>query len=245
MRLLIQLPTLNRPDKFLSVLDKYVNKASGHWIDNKRCVNLFFNINCDIDDDSMNNDTMRDKISEIFKQNSFAEYELHYDKDTEKISSINAHIDDFWIDCDIIVCASDDMVPQVNNWDWEIIWAMGEHFPDGDGCVHFNDGHTDGKLITFSILGKKLYDHFGYIYHPDYKSLYCDDEFTREVTRMGKVAYIDKVIIKHEHYGEEGNINSGDFDLAAKKTLHYSGRDQFVFNKRKELGFPRNKITND
>jgi hypothetical protein len=243
MKLLIQFPTLDRPHKFVSVLDEYVNKASGHWHDNKRCVSLFFNINCDIDDTSMNNALMKYKINEIFKQNSFADYQIHYDKDTDKIGAINAHVDE--VDFDIVVCASDDMIPQMNNWDIEIASAMGQHFPNLDGCVHFNDGHTDGKLITFSILGKKLYDHFGYIYHPDYKSLYCDDEFTREVTRMDKVAYIDKTIVKHEHYGEKGNINSGDLDFSAKKTLHYSGRDQQVFKMRQGLGFPKERITLD
>ena len=62
---------------------------------------------------------------------------------------------------------------------------------------------------------------------------------------MGRVKYIDHVIIKHEHYGEKDNSNSGDFDLSAQKTLYYSGRDQMVFEKRKELGFPKQKITND
>ena len=62
---------------------------------------------------------------------------------------------------------------------------------------------------------------------------------------MGKEQYIDKVIITHEHYSVEGTQNEGDFDLAAQKTLHYSGRDHQVFNKRKELGFPVGRITND
>jgi hypothetical protein len=243
MKLLIQFPTLDRPHKFVRVLNEYVNKASGHWYDNKRCESLFFNINCDADDVSMNNALMKYTISEIFKHNSFADYQINYDKDTDKISAINAHVDD--IDFDIVVCASDDMIPQVNNWDIEIASAMGQHFPNLDGCVHFNDGHTDGQLITFSILGRKLYDHFGYIYHPDYKSLYCDDEFTREVTRMDKVAYIDRVIIKHEHYGEEGNSNSGDLDFAAQKTLHYSGRDGHVFELRQSKGFPKERVTLD
>ena len=62
---------------------------------------------------------------------------------------------------------------------------------------------------------------------------------------MGKEKYIDKVIIRHEHYGEEGNSNSGDFDASAQKTLKYSGRDQMVFERRKQLAFPKQRITND
>ena len=62
---------------------------------------------------------------------------------------------------------------------------------------------------------------------------------------MDKVKYIDKIIIKHEHYGEEGNVNSGDFDLAAEKTLRYAGRDGQVFQLRQSKGFPRERITLD
>ena len=99
--------------------------------------------------------------------------------------------------------------------------------------------------MTFSILGRELYKEFGYIYHPDYKSLYCDNEFTEEINRMGKIAYIDKEIVRHEHYAEQGSIKSGDLDYAAKKTLHYSGRDAIVYEKRKKLGFPKGRITSD
>jgi hypothetical protein len=119
------------------------------------------------------------------------------------------------------------------------------YFPDLDGALHYSDGYQKNKLITLSILGRKLYDYFGYIYHPDYKSLYCDNEFTQEVYRLDKVKYIDHVIIKHEHYGEKDNSNSGDFDLSAQKTLYYSGRDQMVFQRRQQLAFPKERTTHD
>ncbi len=168
---------------------------------------------------------------------------IWFDKNTNKISAINDHIKGK--DFDVVVCASDDMVPKAWGWDNEIAIAMNQHFPDLDGCVHFNDGNTDGELITFSILGKKLYERFGYIYHPDYKSLYCDNEFTEEVRKSNSEKYIDKIIISHEHWSIEGTENAGEVDLAVQKTLHYSGRDKQVFDRRKELGFPKQRITND
>jgi hypothetical protein len=240
MKILVQFPTLGRPDKFLNCLSKYVAMSSGNN-------SIKYNINCDIYDGTMNDQEIIDKIKDIFAQQkgniNSATYKINFDKNTDKISAINNHIQEN--EFDVVVCASDDMVPKVEDWDMHISQAMSTWFPDLDGCVHFNDGNTNGKLITFSILGRKLYDHFGYIYHPDYKSLYCDDEFTHEVRRLGKEKYIDNVIIAHEHYSIEGTINSGDFDYAAQKTLYYSGRDQSVFNERKRLGFPKVKITND
>ena len=204
---------------------------------------IFFNINCDANDDTMTNQRVQETIKFILESRNEIDGVINYDHNTEKISAINANIEGK--DFDIVICASDDMVPKVYSWDQKIVYAMKEHFPDLDGCVHFDDGNTNGDLITFSILGRKLYEHFGYIYHPDYKSLYCDDEFTQAVRALGKEKYIDQVIISHEHYSVEGTENHGDLDFAAQKTLHYSGRDQLVFNKRKELGFPKYRITED
>jgi hypothetical protein len=236
MKLLIQFPTYGRAEKFCRVLEQYVQTCSSHN-------ELFFNINCDSADLTMTQPPVVSKINMILSKKDNVNGKINYDSNTNKISAINDHIDGQ--DFDIVICASDDMVPKVHAWDNEIAIAMKQHFPDLDGCVHFNDGNTNGELITFSILGRKLYDNFGYIYHPDYKSLYCDDEFTQEVKRIGKEKYIDKVIISHEHWSVKGSENHNQTDVAVQKTLYYSGRDQVVFNRRKELGFPKEKITND
>jgi len=236
MNILIQFPTYNRPEKFLRVLNRYIETISPHH-------QIFFNINCDGADLTMTNNYIQDMIKVELDKMPNVDGVINYDHNTNKISAINDHIEGK--DFDIVICASDDMVPKAWGWDNEIAIAMNQHFPDLDGCVHFNDGNTDGELITFSILGKRLYERFGYIYHPDYKSLYCDNEFTEEVRKSNSEKYIDKIIISHEHWSIEGTENNGEVDLAVQKTLHYSGRDQQVFAKRKELGFPKGKITND
>ncbi len=233
MKLLTQFPTYSRPKKFLDVLKQYIETCSEKN-------EIFFNINCDVDDLTMTDQQVVNEIHRLLKVKNNVDGTVWFDKNTDKISAINDHIEGK--DFDVVICASDDMIPKVWYWDVEIANAMNQHFPDLDGCVHFNDGNTNGELITFSILGKKLYDYFGYIYHPDYKSLYCDDEFTQEVKRLDKEKYINKVIIKHDHYSLK---KDSQHDNATVKTLHYSGRDQMVFEKRKELGFPKQKITND
>lgn len=236
MKILLQLPTLGRPEKVLNVLEKYISLSSKKHL-------LHFNINCDKYDPSMNNENIINKIHNLTMSHECISSNVHFDEDTNKIGAINSHIDGLHFD--IVICLSDDMVPKVDNWDDIIATNMEKFFPDTDGCLHFNDGNQGNKLITLSILGKKLYDYFGYIYHPDYKSLYCDDEFTQEVYRLNKVKYIDQIIISHEHYSVEGSVNYGDYDVAAYKTLYYSGRDGDVFQKRKGLGFPKERITND
>jgi hypothetical protein len=252
VKILAQFPTFARPQKFLRCLSSYLNRTSGRH-------SIYFNINCDYDDGTMYNQEIVDQITHEFEiqtrskeskwHDNFCSGQIHFDENTTKISAVNANIDSVpreYKDWDIVIVISDDMIPQIDNWDDYIVEAMIEHYPDLDGCVSFDDGYAEqGGLITFSILGRKLYDHFGYIYHPDYKSLYCDNEFTEEVKRLDKVSYIDKMIIKHEHYAQDGNSNSGDYDASAQKTLYFSGRDGQVFEERKKLGFPKQRITTD
>tara|TARA_B100001939_G_scaffold108349_1_gene93681 strand:- start:218 stop:934 length:717 start_codon:yes stop_codon:yes gene_type:complete len=238
MNILIQFPTYARPDKFLKCLEKYLYMSSSIH-------HLHFNINCDEDDSLCNNSKFVGDVCGLFEEKENCTFSLKFDKNTNKISAINDHIDARFFDFDVVICASDDMIPQQQGWDDVIAKDMNEFFPKLNGALHYFDGYQKESLITLSILGRELYNHFGYIYHPDYKSLYCDNEFTQSVYNLGRVKYIDNLIIKHEHYGEEGNSNSGDFDASAQKTLRYAGRDQVVFERRKQLGFPKQRITND
>lgn len=241
MKLLLQFPTYKRPQKFLRTLTKYLELSSAYH-------DLIFNVNADLEDGDMLSLKMVDCIEHLKERfGQWVHIYLSYFPRSTKISAINNMdgVPRLHNDWDTVICLSDDMIPQVKNWDEKIFNAMEEHFPALDGAIHYNDGYQGNKLITLSILGRKLYEHFGYIYHPDYKSLYCDNEFTQEVYRLGKVKYIDEVIIKHEHYGEKGNTNSGQYDEAAQKTLFYAGRDGQVFERRKALGFPKERITND
>jgi hypothetical protein len=59
------------------------------------------------------------------------------------------------------------------------------------------------KLNTLCIFGRKMYESFGYIYHPSYKSLFCDTELTDRcrVTSHPSCKYVPYCIIRHEHPG--------------------------------------------
>jgi hypothetical protein len=150
-----------------------------------------------------------------------------------KIEAINANMEG--LEFDILVVVSDDMVPRMIHFDDIIVKHMNEYFPDMDGALHYNDGFCGkDQTITLSIMGKKLYDRFGYIYHPSYKSFYCDNEFTDVVRSWRKVKYFPEVIIQHEWkgFGEEA-------DSMYKRNSEYGKGDDITYAKRKELGFPR------
>jgi hypothetical protein len=71
-------------------------------------------------------------------------------------------------------------------------------------------------------MGFPLYKQFGYIYNPEYKSLYCDNEQTEVCHRLGKLAIASYCIIRHEWTNEPfdtlhaRNENKDMYDVDSK-----------------------------
>ena len=223
MKILIKFPTRSRPVKFFYVLDQYIKMA-------KDITKIAFLISMDEDDAEMNNTIVKEKL-EIYK--NFIKIVYFYGNSKTKMQAINADMENVngW---DIVLLASDDMVPVENGYDEIIRQDMTAHFNDTDGVLWYNDGGQN-NINTLCILGKKYYERFGYIYHPDYISLWCDNEFTDVSVNLNKVYRSDKVIIEHKHPAWQKT----SYDALYAKNESYFGIDQQTYTKRKELGFPK------
>jgi len=218
-KILIKFPTRNRPEKFFSVLDEYIKKANNL---NK----IAFLITLDNDDESMKKNIHR--LEEYKKKCKL----IYFFGDSKtKIQAINADIDKVsgW---DIILLASDDMVPVVDGYDDIIRKDMNDFFRDMDGVLWYNDGGQN-NINTLSILGKKYYDKFGYIYHPDYVSLWCDNEFTDVSVQLNRVYKSDRVIIEHKH----PVYQKTNYDELYIRNESYMHHDQKTYEKRKAKNF--------
>jgi len=101
---------------------------------------------------------------------------------------------------DILLLASDDMIPIVAGYDEIIRSNMHKHYPTTDGVLWFNDGFQGNGLNTLSIMGRRYYQRFGYIYNPIYHTLWCDKEFTDISILLGRQTYFPEVIIEHRHF---------------------------------------------
>ncbi len=161
MKLLIKFPTRNRPSQFTKTLDRYVD-----FLEDK---SVKIVVSCDLDDETMRTTEIKKNIS------NYKNVEINYSNNRSKIEAVNSNIDLY--DFDIVLLASDDMVPEIKGFDQIIIEKMKVHYPDTDGVLWFNDGYQGDKLNTLCILGKKYFDRFNYIYHPEYLSVWCDNEF--------------------------------------------------------------------
>jgi hypothetical protein len=217
MNLIIKFPTRGRADKFLNVLNRYIE-----FMDDKSTKII---VSCDNDDETMKQGYVMDELS------SMENVTVVFGDSKTKIEACNADMED--VDFDIVLLASDDMVPQVRGYDTIIKEAMEDYFPDTDGVLWFNDGYQSRAMNTLCILGKKYYDRFSYIYHPDYISLWCDNEFTVVANMLGRQKYFEQVIIQHQHpaagFGENDNLyNEND---------KYNNADMSTFMRRQQNRF--------
>jgi len=219
MKLLIKFPTRNRKNKFFKVLKQYQNLCEDFD-------NTFFLITLDNDDETMN----PSEVGNIF--GTFKNVKVVYGNSDSKIHAINRDIElvDEW---DIVLLASDDMTPKVKGYDNIIRNRMKEYYPDTDGILWFNDGHQGNKLNTLSILGKKYYDRFGYIYQPEYKSVWSDNEFMMVGNLLGRQTYLDEVIIEHEH----PDWGYGNRDIIHQINSQNESHDRNLFVSRKNNNF--------
>jgi hypothetical protein len=219
MKILIKFPTRNRKNKFFNTLKKYHNLCED-------INNVKFLISIDEDDSEMNNpDTL-----EIL--NTFKNTEVSIGNSLSKIHAVNRDVvsDGSW---DIVLLASDDMIPQVKGYDNIIIDKMISTYPDTDGVLWFNDGFQETRLNTLCILGKKYYKRFNYIYNPEYKSTWCDNEFTEVGNILKKQKFIDQIIIKHEH----PDWGFGSRDEIHRLNLENENYDKSVYFKNKVMNF--------
>ena len=216
-QLLVKFPTRGRPEKFFNVLDKYRSLS--------RSNNIRFIVTCDLDDKTMNNEAVKEKFK------TYDNVEVFFGNSKTKIEAVNA--DMTGQDFDICLLASDDMIPEKEGYDVEIIEQMTRNYPDLDGVIWFSDGYQKEKLNTLVVVGKRFYDRFGYIYQPDYVSFYCDNEFMNVAFILGKQTYVDNVIIRHEH----PDNTKDNIDMTYAVNNQHVIRDHNVFNQRAQHMF--------
>lgn len=194
MRILLKCPTRSRPQKVIQTLATYVKLAN-------HPEQLGVAVSCDEDDTTMTRNLVQEELLRALKPVAWKR--IFFSANKTKIQACNANMNDIDWKWDIVVLVSDDMIPQIQGYDDVIRNHMISKFPDTNGILWVNDGAQGEKLNTLSIYGRAMYESFGYIYYPEYNSLFCDTELT-DLCRgelASKCLYIPYSIIRHEHPG--------------------------------------------
>lgn len=218
MTILFNFASRSRPDKFFETLDNITrNCASSKY---------FIVAKLDDDDFEMNNPTIRGKISMYGPK-----VIVKWGKSASKIHAINRDLNDSSLPkWDILINMSDDMRWGTFGFD-DIIR---QHMPANlDGFLHVPDDYAKDRVCTTSIIGYRYYQRDMYVYHPDYYSMWCDDEATEVAKARGCYIQVPGVHLDHLHYTNMGKAGK---DALYRRNDTYLA-DKRIYEERKARGF--------
>lgn len=213
MKILVNLASRSRPEKFHACMD---NLRQG-----------FTNYQVAVKVDR-NDPTLRQYLSK-----AYPEILLYIGHSKTKVDAINRDIP--LHDWEIIVNTSDDIIWRpnagveiVNNYEPDMFL----HFPEP-----YAESQADKKkresICVSSIMDRVYFDRFGYIYNPQYFSLWADNEATEVAKNLGRYKFVNKVIFEHMHPA----AGKAKKDQQYKFTESFGAIDKATFLKRKEKGF--------
>ncbi len=146
-----------------------------------------------------------------------------------KIDAINRDLAEYEEPWDILVNLSDDQVFTKKDFGVDIENAFDGQY---NNAAFFPDGTT--PIMTMSIMGREYYRNDGYIYHPDYISLWCDNEAHKVALKRGKLLMPPERIFVHLHPANFGDIEQ---DQQYKDTEAHYWDDQKTYNRRAKNNF--------
>lgn len=223
MNIVYKLATRSRPNKALeSVLNiRAMSLKRDPWII----------VSIDVDDMTCNN-------PDFYSGLSFPNVYVVRGTSKNKIDAFNRDIPiTGW---DIIVATSDDIefkhgMDLMIESDWKKL-PVNEFDGERDAVLWYGDGAVHGQILTVPIMTKKYYTRLGYIYNPEYTSLFCDEEAIHVGENLGKIVYSQNDILVHNHPA----WGKAEWDAQYRHTDGFYHADKIVYERRKALGFPLN-----
>jgi hypothetical protein len=226
--ILYKFATRSRPEKFFKGIENIISRSSDKE-------NMAILVSADIDDKTMYNSAVLTRLKPyIEKQIVF----IVFGKSKNKIDAINRDMEqsykiDRLKDWSILVNFSDDMEFIVDGFDEIIRDKFQIHFSTGDGNLHFNDGFAHDRVSTMSIMDRKYYERFHYIYNYAYISVWCDNEYTEVARMLNKIQYFSTQIFRHNH--PANGIGTPDALLTHTESFYHVDGKTYEERKRKNF----------
>ena len=217
MRILYKLTSRSRPDKLIRTIENIQSMVESDD----------YLILCTLDSDDESLIPIKEKLS------SYDKVICQYGVSRSKVDAINRDMD-LVTEWDILFNVSDDQVFLIKGFDNIVrkhVAVVG-----GDCFLHYPDENAKHHLATMSIMDKKYYDRDGYIYHPDYTSLWCDNEAMEVAKKRNRYFFFTDRIFDHYH----PVYKKAAWDAEYHKTESYFEADRQVFKGREATNFGLN-----
>lgn len=217
MKILYVFPSRSRPSKLIAAIENIISMAKHDT--------YTILVSMDVDDPTVATKSFNERLL------TYEKVKPAYGFSKSKVHAVNR---DIWMvgDWDILCIHSDDMVVKQEGFDFDIIEAYSDGF---SGICHFPDGHVNEALNTYAIMDRSYYLKFGYVYHEDFTSVYCDNLQMDIAKKLGAYKFVNKHIIEHQHFiwgfGEKDELL-----LHTENPENYEKDKQTYYRLKTEMG---------
>lgn len=138
---------------------------------------------------------------------------------------------------DVLVYVSDDFECPPN---WDVCIAnevIKAGRTEKDPWVLFVFDGNQRIIQTICIMSRAYYKRFGYIYHPAYKSMFVDNEYTDVALKSKQVIHAEHLLFRHHHVSRAGGM-PWDATYARQNSRESWAHGERVYHERKAKGFP-------
>jgi hypothetical protein len=217
--ILFKLTTKNRLEKAVQVIQNICEMVNDK-------INMKILVSLDYDDKNLI--STRNEINLILANENVNGCVI-VGNSNNKIDAINRDVREVFRTWDIIVNVSDDNLFICKGFDDIIRDDFSYNF---DMILHYPDGNRN-DLLTMSIIGREYYNRFNYIYNPNYKSLFCDNEAMEVGKILNLYKFCDKNIFVHNHPAYGKSIMDEQYIL----TESFYSEDEVTYKNRKYNNF--------
>lgn len=148
---------------------------------------------------------------------------------------------------DILIVIADDQYP-CEHWDTRIACVMPNLKVDGRDFIptllHVTTGTPDEfarQITPMPIMNRSLYEKWGYVFYPEYESMYADNDLCDHAKAEGVLAEARHLFFPHKHamFNENGWVKNPKLDEAykAQNRLEAYTLGKEIYNRRKASRF--------
>jgi len=133
---------------------------------------------------------------------------------------------------DLIILLSDDFELCDN---WNVLLKNKIIDQNSLYAIHVNDGISKGDILSIPIISKMLYQKLGYVYHPEFFSLFADNALFDTCKILNCLIDANDILFQHHHYINNKAVYDETYQKENSKYAYESGK--LLYQKLKERNF--------
>lgn len=136
----------------------------------------------------------------------------------------------------VMIAVADDFIPP-EHWDSKLSSFISQYPQgwDGEYVVKVSDGYN-ADLATLGIVTRKRYNRFGWLFYPQYESMFSDTELTHRAMQDGVILNANHLLFEHIH--PDAGKRQRDASDMVHASPHRWALGETIFRYRQLRGFP-------